>query len=310
MMNYEDQFSALALPALPEKRHNWLRPIAGLRAGQPVCANHNCEHRLPLWNGVIGRVQGVLTNTGWFCGPDCFERTLTEQLFSYLRREPAPEPTALHRMPIGLLLLERGEITSQQLQESLLLHKASGLRMGDCIRRITGAPESLITTAVATQWSCPVFPLPSIDSSLARMIPLALLERYHMLPVHLGHFGKKMYIGFAQGIDYSALYGIEQLMDCETKPCTIASSAWNEIVEQRQRGQVWDDVVIESRASAPEIAHMTRSYAQQIEATQIRYALVGDYIWVRILGRTTMNLLYHRHRREGSEESRLKKALP
>ena len=307
-MEFEDNLPALSFPPLPERRRGWLWPVGALRAHQPVCAFHDCDRRPPLWNGVLGKMQGVTTNNGWYCSPECFERSLTDILNGYLRREHTAEPAALHRMPLGLLLLERGEITRQQLEESLLLHKASGMRMGDCIRRITGAPESMITAAVAWQWSCPIFPLSSIDSLLASMIPLTLLEHYHMLPVHFGQFGKKMYIGFAQGVDYSALYGVEQILSCQTQACTIASSAWNEIVEERQRGQGWNDVVIESRASAPEIAHMTRSYAQQVEASQIRYAVVGDYIWARILGRSTMNLLYHRHRRERNAEAELKKA--
>jgi len=284
----------------------WRKATGAPRSAPAQCANRECARRQPMWNGLFGKMQGVETNLGWFCCPDCFEQALSSSLAQHLRRSKRVETPSLHRMPLGLLMLERETITEDQLQKSVAMMKATGLRIGDCMRRIAGLNEDAVTQAVAAQWGAPVFPLTSIDASLAGMIPLALLEKYQMLPVHLGQYGKKMYVGFCQGVDYSALYGIEQLMDCTTEACIIAGSSWTEVIEERQSGAGWSDVVVESRATTAEIARMTRSYAQQLEARTIRFAAVGDYLWARILGRSSLNLLYHRHSNGRNDVDELK----
>jgi len=273
----------------------WMNPLATWRELTPLCAAQSCTHRAPIWNGVFGRSQGVVTNHGWFCSPECFERSLSDNLFAILRRERVMARTA-SRLPIGLLLMSRGEISHEDLKKALQIQRKTGMRIGDCIRQIGTVTESAITAALAAQWACPVFPAASVDPALASLVPLVLLETYHMIPVHFGDSGKKLFVGFSEGVDYSVLYGMEQLLNCHTEACMIPSTTLTEALAQQQSREQPDDVVIESHASAAEIARMTTSYAQQIEAGEIRYAAIGDFVWVRLCGsRSPLNLLYHRH---------------
>ena len=274
---------------------HWMRPLTTWRELTPNCSYQQCTHRAPFWNGVFGHTQGVRTNQGWFCSPSCFEQSLADALFTFLRREQTPARPA-NRLPIGLLLMSRDELSQDELKQALQMHRQTGMRVGDCIRKLGCVSEAAITSAIAAQWACPVFPTASVDPALATMVPRVLLEKYRMLPVHLGSSGKRLFIGFSDGVDYSALYGLEQLLGCQTEPCIISSSTFNDVLEHQQDRDPGTDVVIESRASAAEIARMTTEYARQVEAHEVRYAPVGEYVWVRLHGlRSRLNLLYHRH---------------
>jgi hypothetical protein len=54
-----------------------------------------------------------------------------------------------------------------------------------------------------------------------------------------------------------------------------------------------NDIMVESLTSPAEVAHMTRSYAQQLQADEVRYVRCGSYVWLRVHGRRHhLNLLY------------------
>lgn len=244
---------------------------------------------------MFGRTQGVQTNHGWFCSPSCFEHSLSDTLFVLLRREHT-ESHAANRLSIGLLLMSRDEISEDDLKQTQLMQRQTGMRICECIRKQGRVSEAALTAAIASQWACPVFPVSSVDPAHASLVPRALLEKYRMAPVHLGNSGRRLFIGFADAVDHSALYGIEQLLGCQTEACIISNSTLDEILEHRQCHDSGTDVVIESRASAADIARMTSSYARQVEAHEIRYAAVGEYVWVRLYGlRSRFNLLFQRH---------------
>ncbi len=284
----------------------WAHPLATWRELTPRCASRECTHRARIWNGFFGRTQGVVTNQGWFCSPECFEKSLSDNLVAILRREKVAARTA-SRLPLGLLLMSRGEISHEDLKKALQVQRKTGMRIGDCIRQIGTVTEAAITSALAAQWACPVFPAGSVDPTLASLVPLVLLETYRMVPVHFGDGGKKLFIGFSEGVDYSVLYGMEQLLCCHTEACMISTTSLDEALERQQNREQAADVVIESRASAAEIARMTTSYAQQVEAREIRYAAIGDYVWVRLCGlRDPLNLLYHRHPQRATVTAQLK----
>ncbi|MGB9493042.1 MAG: hypothetical protein WCA92_21450, partial [Terriglobales bacterium] len=57
---------------------------------------------------------GVRLGKQWFCSPDCFEEYLSGTITaSIMSRQVDPPP--VRRMPLGLLLLSRGVLTSEQL---------------------------------------------------------------------------------------------------------------------------------------------------------------------------------------------------
>jgi hypothetical protein len=270
------------------------RMVNRLKNITPACAAADCSRRYPLMNGWIQRDGGLRTQDGdWFCSPDCFERGMT------LRLEQLPisqRPPRMNRIPLGLLLHKRGVITTEQLNLALDEHRRSGMKLGQCLRRKYDIPEGEIAGAIAAQWSCPTFPTSEIAATWIGLLPLRLIERYRILPVRLVESTRRLYVGCSERVPYDVLYAMERILELRTEPCIISDSAFASQLQQHSNAAAAndiDDIVVESMTSPAEVARMTRGYAQQLQADEVRYALCGSYIWLRVRGRRhRMNLLY------------------
>jgi hypothetical protein len=242
-------------------------------------------------NGWIQRDEGLRTQEGeWFCSPECFERGMTLRL---AKLPISQRPPRMNRIPLGLLLHKRGVITAEQLNLALDEHRDSGMKLGECLRRKYGISESEITGAIAAQWSCPTFPTSEIAAPWLGILPLRLIERYRILPVRLLEATRQLYVGCSERVPYDVLYAMERMLELRTEPCIISDSAFASQLQQHSNDTADNDIVVENLTSPAEVARMTRGYAQQLQADEVRYVLCGNYVWFRVHGRRhSMNLLY------------------
>ena len=256
-----------------------------------TCAGIDCSRHYPLMNGWIQRDEGLRTQDGdWFCSPECFERGMTIRL---AQLPVAQRPARTTRIPLGLLLHKRGVITTEQLNLALDEHRGSGMKLGEYLRRKYAVPESEIAGAVAAQWSCPTFPASEISSTWLGIIPLRLIECYRILPVRLLEANRQLYVGCAERVPYDVLYAMEKILELRTEPCIISDSAFAAQLLQQSNDAGETDIVVESLTPPAEIARMTRGYAQQLQADEVRYVRCGSYVWLRVHGRRHhLNLLY------------------
>ncbi len=256
-----------------------------------ICAGAECSRRYPLMNGWIQRDEGLRTQEGdWFCSPECFESGMTLRL---AQLPVSQRPAKMNRIPLGLLLHKRGVITTEQLNAALDEHHKSGLKLGECLRRDYSVAESEIAAAIAAQWSCPTFPTAEISPTWSGILPLRLIERYRILPVRLVESTRQLYVGCAERVPYDVLYAIERMLELRTEPCIISDSAFASQLLLHGNDPEENDIVVESPTSPAEVARMTRGFAQQLQAEEVRYVVCGSYVWLRVHGRRhRMNLLY------------------
>jgi len=100
-------------------RDLWMRTL-------PHCGESRCTltrrlwRRLRWWNASIG-LQGTR-----YCAPQCFENAMGQCLGRILTAT-VPATAVRHRIPLGLLLLSRGQLTHPQLRSAL---EAQKLKLG------------------------------------------------------------------------------------------------------------------------------------------------------------------------------------
>jgi hypothetical protein len=223
----------------------------------------------------------------WYCSPDCFENAAYDVL---LRLASAPEAVRKrsHRLPIGLLLLARGMINDAQLKQALILQKEKGQgRIGKFLQEIQAVSEQEITTGLAAQWGCPVYPLDRVREFLqcASLLPMTLLETGRMLPVHYLPLQQTLYLAFVEGVDHTALYAVEQMLRLRTIPCIVSESALRAAFEAlHQAGDTPTTAVFDSPNEPREMARTTRSYAWQVGADDVTMARSGRFLWIRLKG--------------------------
>ncbi len=252
----------------------------------PLCGNADCPHTQTLWARFRGRPRGVVMQGLRYCREDCLERALTDALRRV--RSPLPRAAAPHRIPLGLLLLSRQQLTVEQLRTALATQRAAGHgKIGEWLMALGFVSEQQLTAALARQWSCPVLRPNSLNTSDATrrspQIPVTLLEDFVMLPVDYVESTATLHIAFGEGIDYSVLYAIEQMVGCHTEVCMAAPSFVREKLQALSVHRGESEVVFDRVSDGDEFSRIIRSYCARLSASEIRLAECGSHLWVRLL---------------------------
>jgi hypothetical protein len=258
------------------------------------CGSPNCGFRLKVQPALLTRFRGVQFQRRWYHQPACLREDLLARVRSLLSVSGSlPRP---YRIPIGLLLIKRGAITSQQLRAALNLQRQAGTgNIGYWLRHVTNLGDEHICAALSQQWGCPVFPL---EGSAAHFItnnapPHLLLESAKAVPAFAALDGREWHIAFSERIDHTLLYAWEQILQCKTFPCVARASAINEALELSQKRITRKEICFDSVRDPLEMAATICSYASQMDAREIKVERAVGHIWAALFqGNARRDLLF------------------
>jgi hypothetical protein len=281
----------------------------------PRCGRLDCRHTQSVWQRYRWKSRGIVIQGLRYCVEECMERALRDAVE---RMRPVSKPAlAPHRVPLGLVLLSRQQLTAEQLRAGLAAQRAAGRgRIGEWLQALGFASEQQVTAALARQWSCPVLRAPSgpagiswvwgssqsglsqsgfsksgsskfgpskFEISRAPQIPLTLLESFMMIPLEYVAATATLHLAFGEGIDYSVLYAMEQMLGCHTEFCLAVPSLVRRRLEALAGPRAESEVVFDRVADEAEFSRIIRSYAIRLSASEIRLAACGPHLWVRLL---------------------------
>jgi hypothetical protein len=256
-------------------RHIW-------RRAAPACVGCDSEHLRSRWVRMHRRSSGVSLHGRRYCGTDCLRRAVLENL---AESRPAPQRASIasHRVPLGLLLLSRRQLSAEQLRCALEAQRNAGSgKIGEWLQQLGFATELDVTAALARQWGCPVLrgeaANPFADHCPA--IPLMLLESFQMVPVEMVEPKGSLLVAFSGAVDHTALYAIERMLGYHTEPCLVTGSTMRQRLLALAGIRVSDDLVFE-RVEDSECACIIASYAAKLDAREIRLARCGKHLWAR-----------------------------
>src|SRR5581483_1366612 len=252
-----------------------------------TCARENCGGR--LW--ISHWSSSICFQNQWYCCAACLEHQLRVVLKTSAPASSNIRPA--HRIPLGLLMLSKGLLSTDQLTASLQRQQDAGHgRIGEWMRGLGYASERDITAALAMQWSCPRLALDTQpDAKFAGLLPASLLERFGMAPVHFSPSRHVLFIGFEERVDYSLLYAISQILNCQTEPCILSHSAWVRAQNGQRR---LAEVAFENRCEPDEKARIVRSYMTRYGAKELRMVSLKGCFWFRLISRAAVaDVLFH-----------------
>jgi len=259
----------------------------------PKCANRSCDRK--TWLQAFGpRNPGLNVEGDWYCCAECFERTVRERIADLMNSQVAPAKPHTSRVPLGLLLLQRGILSAEQLKIALNLHRATESNFGEVVQQLGFATQEQVTAAVASQWACPVFPLGDRRLDVQVRVPRRFMELYRMLPVHYSESERRLLIGFVSSVQHQILYTIGHITSCTPIPCFITAREYELHLHPPSALLVGEDeLVFEQIVDAVELARITTSYVVQLVADRIRLGICREYLWIRIWGKgREMDLLF------------------
>src|SRR5439155_23860506 len=160
-----------------------------------ACSSPDCGYDQSIRQRLWRLAPSVRLHGSPFCFPECLEAELLRRL----QHTPAAQHRELVnscRVPLGLLMLSRGELTNEQLQRALHLQKKNGTgRIGEWLQQLGHACDASVAAALASQWSCPV--VKTIPAGVGNCtIPFYLLKHFCMAPVHFSNDRRMLHMAF------------------------------------------------------------------------------------------------------------------
>ncbi|HZQ67124.1 MAG TPA: hypothetical protein VFA68_01290 [Terriglobales bacterium] len=258
------------------------------------CDDPNCESSRKFWRRLDWRRSGVNLNGRYYCATRCFERA-AELSISRAMPGQALRQRAAHRIPLGLVLLSRGQISHAELRQAIARQRAQpSMLIGALLTEMGYVDEDQVTAALARQWCCPTLAgALKIDPGCRGLLPARISERFRVLPVRYVRRTGALCVAFAEGVNYPLLYTIDSMLDCHTEPCLIAKREMDRLLETGS-DDGGRDVFFDHRNSTGEAAHILASYVMKVGAHRVRLGGCEDFIWARLEHqRDITNLLFH-----------------
>ncbi|MBI2173857.1 MAG: Flp pilus assembly complex ATPase component TadA [Candidatus Omnitrophica bacterium] len=130
----------------------------------------------------------------------------------------AQKPQAIHRLPLGRLLVERGMITMEELEEALTEQRRTGEFLGSILTRLGKLAREQLLPILAEQLEVPFVRLGDMQmmpEALAK-VPPKFASHYCLMPISLEE--GILRVAIADPFDVQTLDELRLLLDCQVEP--------------------------------------------------------------------------------------------
>jgi hypothetical protein len=239
------------------------------------CANSHCASGWlhPWRRRYAPRFEGA-----WACSAACTEVLVATAVRRELRGRDEVAGAHAARMPLGLILLARGWISRQELEQALALQRTTGRgRIGYWLRQVAGISEEMVARALAAQWNCIALTSGSSEMLLVpELIPAQLRESCGLLP--LRHARRRtLYLAGEQRVEHGAIAAIERMLGLPIEPVFVEDGRWSSSARERaaraeMRTPAEDQTAIE----------LLTEIIEQERPQDSCLVRVKDFFWLRI----------------------------
>lgn len=244
-----------------------------------TCTNAGCRSG---WLHLLRSRSTPVFEGGWNCSPQC----TADRVQAALRREMDGRGSAQenhrHRIPLGLVMLEQGWITSAQLRGALEAQKTAGAgRLGTWLVRQQGVSEQLVTRALGLQWSCPVLPLEYHDAeSLTPLMPRFFVDAFGALPLRVAA-NKLLYMGFENRLDPVVALAVERMTGLRVECGLVQGSIFRQ-AHTRMLKSSFPPVELIEAASEPAMVYAMAKAIERARPVESRLIRMHDCLWLRM----------------------------
>lgn len=261
----------------------WVAGFRAVHCGHPDCRRWLTQRALET------RRAGVRVGEDWFCCWVCAAPRIAERLAELA----AAEAGEVHapRMPLGMVLVQQGRLTYERFREAEEFERESGMELGEALVHLGLCEEKQVLAARAVQWGCPVFAPALKPAAIPVQLPMTLLRRYGMAPMHYVPATRSLLMGFLHRVEYSALYAVDRVCGCNTKACFISPAEF--ALRMEMQAGAPKEVVTATVESAHAMATRVASLGAESGAEEVVLGRAPHFLWVRVLGgKTAQDLLF------------------
>lgn len=192
-----------------------------------------------------------------------------------------------HRVPLGLMLVERGLITPVQLREALAEQRKfeqdcrSRIPLGRWLVDQGVLTEIDLTRAIGVQWSCPVFAVEGWPAhQLSSAIPRFLGNILGALPLQLTA-GRRLYVAFCDQIDRRLCYALEHMHQLRVTAGVVRDSEFRRIRAMYSEAGS-PRVRFPEAASTTVLTSAVTKLLESEKPVEARLTRVREFYWLRV----------------------------
>jgi hypothetical protein len=244
-----------------------------------ICANTCCGSGwLHFWRSRTAPV----FEGGWNCSAACTAARVEAAVRRELDGRGSAQENHRHRIPLGLVMLEQGWITTGQLRQALDAQKISGAgRLGHWLVRQQGVSEQLVTRALSLQWSCPVLPMEYHDAeALAVILPRLFVDAFGALPLRVAA-GRLLYLGFEDRLDPVMALAIQRMTGLRVESGLVQGSLFR-AAHARMLSARFPPVELIEASSEPALVHALAKSIEKARPVESRLVRAHDCLWLRM----------------------------
>lgn len=254
--------------------------LSGVRTSLfETCANPSCASGwLHLWRSR----SAPIFEGGWSCSEACTVARVAAAVDRELESRGSSQESHHHRIPLGLVMLEQGWITSGQLRQALGAQKeAGGGRLGHWLVRQQGVSEQLVTRALGLQWSCPVLPMELHDAeALTALVPRLFVDAFGALPLRVAA-GKLLYLAFEDRLDSVLALAVERMTGLRVESGLVQGSLFG-AAHTRMLNSQFPPVELLEASSEPALVQALAKAIEKARPAASQLVRVHDCLWLRM----------------------------
>ena len=268
--------SALTNDRLNERERGAVKQRSGLFE---TCSNPGCGSG---WLHLLRSRTAPVFEGGWNCSASCTSTRMQAAVRREMDGRGSSQENHRHRIPLGLVMLEQGWITSQQLRGALESQRAARAgRLGHWLVRQQGVSEQLVTRALGLQWSCPVMPMEFHDAeALTVLLPRLFVDAFGALPLRVAA-GKLIYMGFEDRLDPVLALAIERMTGLRVESGLVQGSLF-QLAHTRMLSAKFPSVELIEASSEFAIVHVLSKAVERARPVESRLVRVHDCLWLRM----------------------------
>ena len=212
---------------------------------------------------------------------ECTAARLRAAVIREIEGQRGSQETHRHRIPLGLLMMEQGWISPDQLRRALAAQRSAGTgRLGQWLVEQRAATEESVTRALGLQWSCPVLsPESHENATLAAAMPLLFVDAFAALPLRLAA-GKVLYLGFEEGLDPVLALAVERINGLRVECGMVRESLFGPAHARLLEARFPSAELVEAVSPLAAANALARS-VERSRPVASRLVRVHDCLWLR-----------------------------
>ena len=255
------------------------------------CSNPLCDQSESLWRQWLQPVipQGVFWDRQWYCSPECLQGALFP-IIQRFREGSTQERLDVKKSRLGVILVEKGIITQDQLEFALEQQAQEGGSTGEWLIRLGLVSSRDLTATLSQQLGFPWIDeiKPDLSGNLLHRVPKRLYSAFRMLPVEFNETTGTLVIVTAVNHPVALLHMLRKMLDCPVHAFLASDESFEGILEVcLQSHQDSASEVVRCPTGSPEqILEEVVSRVQSFNARELRIESLGETLWCRYVRRS------------------------